>query len=239
LLALVGEDVELWEVLTGRLRRQFHGHPGRFDLVAFSPDGKTLLSGSDDTTVLVWDVARIHEERPARLSEAELQESWRDLADGDAEKADRAIGTLASKPEQSLPLFKRQVLPAKIADEERVRRLIADLDSEQFTARERAFHELERSGDNVEPALRRAVKKASSLEVRRRIEALLDQLRGPPRNPNLRRSLRAVEVLERIHSPESRPLLQELASGAPEARLTQEAKASLKRLATRSDAAAR
>ena len=46
--------------------------------------------------------------------------------------------------------------------------------------------------------------------------------------------LRAVEVLERIGTPEARQVLAKLADGAPEARLTQEAKASLQRLAKRS-----
>jgi hypothetical protein len=38
-----------------------------------------------------------------------------------------------------------------------------------------------------------------------------------------------VEVLERINTPESRKLLEELAGGEPEARLTQGAKAALAR----------
>ncbi len=45
------------------------------------------------------------------------------------------------------------------------------------------------------------------------------------------RTLRAIEVLERIASPESRAVLKTLASGSQESRLTREAKASLERLA--------
>ncbi len=44
-------------------------------------------------------------------------------------------------------------------------------------------------------------------------------------------SLRTVEVLEIAGTPEARQVLEQLAKGAPEARLTQEAKASLERLA--------
>ena len=43
--------------------------------------------------------------------------------------------------------------------------------------------------------------------------------------------LRAVEVLERSRTPEAKALLERLSAGAPEARLTQDAKAALERLA--------
>ncbi len=66
--------------------------------------------------------------------------------------------------------------------------------------------------------------------MRRRIEALMEKLRAVTR-PEALRALRAVAVLEDIATPEARQLLETLAKGAPEARLTQEAKASLTRLA--------
>ena len=44
------------------------------------------------------------------------------------------------------------------------------------------------------------------------------------------RSLRAIEALEHIETPEARDLLRKLAAGAPGARLTREAQAALDRL---------
>jgi WD40 repeat protein len=41
---------------SGRVRHTFVGHRTPVTALGFSPDGKTLASGSQDTTVLLWDV---------------------------------------------------------------------------------------------------------------------------------------------------------------------------------------
>jgi type IV secretory pathway VirB4 component len=72
-----------------------------------------------------------------------------------------------------------------------------------------------------------------SPELRRRLETLLSKLQGPITSTETLRSLRAIEVLEHIATPEARELLQKLARGAPEARLTREAKTAVERLGRR------
>ncbi|MHB8629170.1 MAG: WD40 repeat domain-containing protein [Aggregatilineales bacterium] len=42
---------------SGQLIRQFKGHQNSIKSVAFSPDDKFILSGSDDGTARLWDVA--------------------------------------------------------------------------------------------------------------------------------------------------------------------------------------
>jgi HEAT repeat protein len=83
--------------------------------------------------------------------------------------------------------------------------------------------------------LRVALRNRPSPEQRRSIEQLLDTL-YTVRSPEALRQLRAIEILERIGTPEAVEVLQKLAHGATEARPTQEAKASLERLAKRADA---
>src|SRR5262249_2230181 len=59
LLAGAGQDqkIRLWDAETGKHVGELPGHEGPVTCVAFAADGKGLISGSTDTTALVWDVA--------------------------------------------------------------------------------------------------------------------------------------------------------------------------------------
>lgn len=48
-------DVRLWDFATGQELHRLVGHRGGVWSVAFSPDGKFLFTGGDDTTIKVWD----------------------------------------------------------------------------------------------------------------------------------------------------------------------------------------
>jgi hypothetical protein len=168
---------------------------------------------------------------PAKeLPPADLTALWADLASPDAPKGQAAVWTLAAAPRDSVPFLAKHLRPAVLPDNQQLTRWIADLDSAVFADREKASRELERQGELAESRLRKALADNPSPETRRRIEALLNKLQGPITSAETLRSIRTVEVLEHIGSPEARQLLQKLASGAAEARLTRDAKAALERL---------
>ena len=49
--------VKLWDISTGRQVRSFDGHKGNINSVAFSPDGRYALTGSEDKTAKLWEVS--------------------------------------------------------------------------------------------------------------------------------------------------------------------------------------
>src|SRR5437764_9901566 len=48
----------LWDIERGSYRKALHGHTAVVHDLAFMPDGRSLLSGSEDGTLRVWDVER-------------------------------------------------------------------------------------------------------------------------------------------------------------------------------------
>jgi RNA polymerase sigma factor (sigma-70 family) len=236
--AVQSPAIHLVELATGKERHRFISQGGRVLALAFSPDGRRLICGKQDTTALVWDVTgrlAAGDSWNKPLLQKDLQANVLDLGHEDAARAYQAIRRLAASPSEAIPYWRNHLNAVPAVDDQRLARLIADLDNRQFTVRESATRELENLGELAVPACRKALEQKPSAEARRRLEALLERQRQEALNPSTKRlrTLRAIEALEHIGNQEAQQVLKTLAQGAPEARLTQEAKASLARLAKR------
>ena len=225
-----GGKVHLWEVATGLEFRELAGHKGRVLGMAFSTDGKVLVSGNADTTALVWDLTGTRTGPKAQpLTSKDLEIAWSELAGPDATRGQRAVRTLLAVPEQAVAMLARRLKPAMTPDAKKLAEFIADLDSDHFKTREQAIRELENFGEVITPTLRKAIAGSPSLETKLRIEKLLDIFSTSQRL----RTLRAVQALEQVDTPSSHQLLARLADGVPEVLLTRVAKAAVDRFAER------
>jgi RNA polymerase sigma factor (sigma-70 family) len=170
--------------------------------------------------------------RPPRpLGAGTLPGLWDNLAGEEVPRARQAVWALVGAPDQAVPFLKERVPPAKVAvDRQRLERAARELDDDGFAVRQQATADLEKAGELAEPVLRRVLEGKPSPEARRRAEDLLQALAQRAYSPGWRRLQRALEVLELTGTPEARQVLEALAGGTPEARLTRAAKASLRRL---------
>ncbi len=235
-----GEEIVLWDAATGQERGRIKGLDSPCRRLAFSPDGHMLAGWTFDCAPLVWDVTGHITEAPppkSSLKDSDLASLWTNLANTeDAAKAWHSMRTLIGYPEQAVA-FLGQKLPQQAEDDARwLTRRIADLDHDDPEVRERASRELEGFGKAGEAALRKVLKAEvrPSAEVRRRIDDILLKIGKERFDAGGLRAGRGVEALEYIGSPEACKVLEGLAKGKADARLTQEAKAALGRLAKRS-----
>jgi hypothetical protein len=155
---------------------------------------------------------------------------WEDLA-ADPVTAYRAQWALLDDPKAAAALLRDRLAPEKATgDEQRIRKLIADLDSNQYRTRERAMRALRDAGCAAVPHLRAAQAKASP-ETAQRLSELLAGMTTAVTAPSDLRQLRAVQVLELGSTSETRAVLTEWAAGPPGTLLTEQAADALRRLA--------
>lgn len=181
------------------------------------------------------------EKKAEPLTPQALDAIWTDLTKSDeagTKKAYQDICRMVQAPQQAVPFLKARLRPVEAPDPKRIDQWIADLDSNTFGTREKATAELERVGPLAAPALTKKLKEQlPSLEVRRRMERILEKQESHSLSPDELRAWRAVEVLEMIGTAEARAVLETLAKGAPGAVQTEDAKKALARLGRRTAAA--
>jgi hypothetical protein len=239
-LLAVGSDgtIRLWERVTGTVRKTwFIPRNGVEELkpdsvhIAYAPDGRTMATGHIARFVLFWDVyPATGDKQPLvrRLTAEEEKSLWVELGSADAQRAHRAMGRLLAAPEQTIYILQGLLQPVEALEEKKVGNWISLLDHDDFNVRERAMKELADHIDGAAPAIVQALKRKPSVESKCRLERLLQELDRP--STRRLQQVRAVELLELIHSPSACRILTRLAAGYPTAEITRQASASLKTL---------
>ena len=224
------DALHFWEIATGKeaLRRPVEKGAGAGGGgVVVAPDGRSAASAMPDARILIWDLLPSSRVK-GDLAAKDLEALWADLAGEDAAKAYQAGGQLLRSSATAWAFLDKQVRP--VADEtERIRRLIAALDDNDFDKRQAASKDLQQLELLAEPELRKTLDGKPSAETRKAVKGLLEDV-WTVKTAEERRRTRAVWVLEQIGSADARKTLERLAGGAAAARQTREAKAALQRL---------
>jgi RNA polymerase sigma factor (sigma-70 family) len=220
-------SVCLYETASGKVIKKLAGHSRWVTDLAFSPDGRRLVSVSEDQTGLVWDVTLptlggVGSGKPAG---AGLADAWDRLAAPDGALGYSGMAALAAAPAEAVPLLRARLRPAAVPTEADLDRLVGQLDANAFADREQASVALERFGPNAVAGAKARLARTPSLEVRNRLTRFLDKYDGPNPSPYHLRCTRGVAVLEAIGTTDARALLAELAKGPADDFLTREAEA--------------
>lgn len=220
-------DILLRDALSGKVGRRLPGHTDAVFALACPQGGSTFLSGSADTTALLWDKAalRTPSGKAVNRTPEEIEARWEDLASSDAPRAAAAIRDLSADAAHSVPFLARHLRPVHIKEDD-LRRWIAELDDDAFAVREQASQGLEQAGEAARQLLDTVLNEKPSLEKRRRVLRLLAVMDLPSAAELQTR--RAVEVLLYCATPAAQELLRTLAVGSPQHYLTRQAKASLR-----------
>jgi WD40 repeat protein len=225
--------VRLWETASGLPIQVWKGHLGPVTAVAVTPDGRTVLSGSADTTLLLWDVTgRCQGGRLAadKLTPTDVDSLWQQLAAESPHKAHAALWALVAAARDSVPLLKGRVFST---DPERLKKLLGQLGSDDFRVREEATRKLKNYGRWIEGVLDQEMHKPIPTEARSRINDLLRGMRQAKvlsLQQERLRTHRLMQVLEQSGLPQARHILRDLARGATEPEMREEARATLRRL---------
>jgi WD40 repeat protein len=237
LLIFKEHEMQIWDIPTQKIR---HRIPLEWEsggskdgiivtLAHLLPDGRRLFTSLLDGTALLWDLGPAlpeHRKEAEMISKTDVNRLWNDLASANASEAYRAIWRLIDAPSVMPSLIDHLKEPAD-PEYKKARNLIALLDDNSFKVRENAQKQLENQGISALQAIRDAQGQKNSPEVNHRLERLASRFPPTELPAHTLRRLRAIQILEKVGSPEARKFLTDLAANTTSGIEKEEALAAL------------
>lgn len=232
------QGVRAIDVATGKAIHEFQPPGGAGKLWAgvwdATPDGKYLSfniwnSSLKSPSVVLFSMppARKPEPPKAKLTRDELDGLWNDLTTDNKILAERNQATMSAAAVVWVPFVLEKLQPANEAEIKKLQTLIEGLDAEAPAARTAAQDKLASVAHRYEFLLNTAYGAAAPGEIRNRLKFLLSEVKDKPQPVDLVTELRAVEVLAKMNTPESRKALQTIADRDERSRVTRAAKAAI------------
>jgi WD40 repeat protein len=229
-----GKQIRIWDLARLRTRRLLSNTRGTVTALELSPDSRYLATLGSDGKVLVWNVAtrELDKGPKLQLSTEELTALWKDLGHVDFAKADAAWRRLTSCGDNVVPFLKEKIKPISVplSDPKRIEQWINQLDHDKFAVRENANKELLALGGLVITPLQKMLANRPSEEARCRADKILKKVNEPVLTPERLQVLDAIELLEMLHTPAAKQLLEEIARDTLIVQFRQDALFALERL---------
>ncbi len=221
----------IYETATGEILTRLAGHAGFVSDLAFTSDGRRLVSVSEDMTGLVWDTSlpTLGGAPAEKPTDAQRTEALTRLTESDPQTGYAGMAALAAAPAEAVSLLRTKLRPAVLPTDADLEQVFTRLDDDSFAERESASAELERFGPHAVAAAKARLARPISPEMRMRLTHFLDRYDGPRPSPYHLRCVRGVALLEAIGTADARALLAELAKGPADDLLTLEARSASRR----------
>jgi hypothetical protein len=238
-VAADGMSIQIWDLTRNGAGCRINHIGGAVGSQAQSPDGKMLATTvKGGKQLFLWKVTArqlTHQDPPLELTAHDMTSLWADLANPDVDKADGAWRKLGATGDRALPFVRKQIrsIAVPAVDIRTINKLVSELASDQFAARERATRELMAAGELAIDPLHHHLERGVSAEAESRIHDVLKKLGQPVLTIERIRVLEAIELLEQLRTAKAIALLEETEGDAlipPQVR--SEARQALQRLAT-------
>jgi len=186
--------------------------PHEAGAVALYFEGGSGLQPNDDEC---WGLRNVRvealgAEEVSKLDEDQMRRLWEAVGGRDPVAESEAFWRLVAGGNETARFLRGRVNRLGV-DRARFASLVAELDGNDFAARERATAAIRAMGPGAAPLVREAIERADSAEVRGRLAGVLKGIGSTPvTDPQTRRSMIAVRLLGVIGTAEARRVAGEL-----------------------------
>ncbi|MEM7314130.1 MAG: hypothetical protein AAF497_13365 [Planctomycetota bacterium] len=162
-----------------------------------------------------------------------FEKSWKDLGNANASTVFESLNTFYHLPKQSIEwLSFKLVNPIQKMPEEEMLALIEQLDDPKYAKRAEAYEKLNAIRRKAMPLMKQRLQKSASVELRLQIRRLLSQDSNVTPNiaREVRRTLRALYLLELVGDSSSKELVRQLVEHHTSQQVVEEARFVLSRM---------
>jgi hypothetical protein len=201
------QSIFFFERESGEFIGSRSGHRDHIRSLAFSHNGKYLVSGSNDRTGIIWSF-----ELQGKSFDGPDSAASR-ILEGDAAIAYPLMWSLATDGVRAVRIANSYIKPDRDLSPDAIQLLLRELGEPQYRRRVEASKRLREMGSFAFHAIADKIKKTRDLETRRRLQEIIEQPPAPARS--LLRDLRLIQVLEYLDTSDSRQVLKRISHESP------------------------